>query len=136
MKGKVLLVVVGALLVVGGVYWWSAQEAKAPTGDAPEAYSWQFVDKTADQSQPKTQVSFVANGKARVVGTYDGSCAEQDSDLLPNEKSKVVCWFAGGGNEIGLFEEGGVWSVRVGDLDEGSVEVDGFRGNFKTVISF
>lgn len=136
MTTKILLGAVAVLLVAGATYGVLVQTANAPTGKTPESYSWTFQDKTTDQAQPRTQVSIVAEGKARAVGTYDGSCSEIDTDLLPFEQSKVVCWFAGGGKEIGLFNEDGQWSVQVGDLDEGSAEIEGFRGNFKTLITF
>lgn len=109
----------------------AAHDANAPlagTGD----YQWSFKDWGNDE-RPQTQVTLVAGGGAHIIGTYDGSCALMDSDYMQYEVSKVVCWFAGGGHEIGVFEEPGQTVVRVGEVDEGASGVPGFRGNFTLV---
>jgi hypothetical protein len=134
MNAKVLIAIAAVLVVAGGTYWWVSGHG-SPINSAPSTYSWSFKDKTLDQSQPRTEVTLVTDRKSYTIGTYDGSCAEQDTDLMPNEKIKAVCWFAGGGKEIGLFDENGSWSVKVGDVDEGSAETGGFRGNFQTTVS-
>lgn len=121
------------IIILGGVaYFVFKHDTTAPAATGPMAYEWQFTDKSGAE-QTKTQVTLVAGGKSHVVGTYDGTCAEQTTDYLPNEKAKVVCWFAGGGNEVGVFEQDGKTTVQVGDVDEGSQETPGFRGNFKVV---
>lgn len=93
------------------------------------AYQWHFTEWGTDE-KPQTRVVLVADGKSHTIGTYDGSCAVQEGDYLQYEKSKVVCWYAGGGHEIGVFEEPGQVVVRVGDVDEGASGTEGFRGNF------
>jgi hypothetical protein len=96
------------------------------------SYQWHFTEWGTDE-RPQTQVALVAGGKSYTIGTYDGTCAVQDQDYLQYEKSKVVCWYAGGGHEIGVFEEPGQVVVRVGEVDEGASGVEGFRGNFTLV---
>jgi len=122
-----IIVILGVLAYV--VFW---NDTKAP-GMAAATYEWRFSERGEQDGVPQTQVVLVANGSARVVGTYAGSCAEMDTDMLPYEKSKVVCWFAGGGHEIGVFEEPGQVVVRVGEVDEGASGIPGLRGNFKLV---
>ena len=55
--------------------------------------------------------------------------------LYESEKTGVICWWAGGGSDIGIFEEGGKLVLKVGSLDEGSAEIPGFRGNFQTIAT-
>lgn len=96
---------------------------------------WKFEDAGEKDNIPYTQVSL--NGK--VIGTYQGTCAEIGAEggvdgkgLLAGELSGVQCWFAGGGDEIGLFakEDGGT-EVMVGSLSEPIEGAPGSRGDFK-----
>ncbi len=112
---------------------------ETPTNTEP-TYSWTFKNKgeKKDTGAPLTEVSLTAGGSTRVIGTYEGSCSVIDNKswkLLPGEKTGVICWFAGGGSEIGVFEESGSVVVKVGSVDEGDAETAGTRGSFKTVIS-
>jgi len=101
--------------------------------------AWKFKDKgESTTGAPRTEVTLATNGKSYVVGTYDGSCAVVDGQswkLLSNERSGVICWFAGGGVEIGVFEEGGGFVVKQGSLDEGDAENAGLRGGFKALFN-
>ncbi|MFZ2594096.1 MAG: hypothetical protein WAX38_04970 [Minisyncoccia bacterium] len=120
--------------------------AECPTapvsGDAPV---WRFVDAgVTDEVIPHTEVFATIRGTEASLGVYSGSCFENELALntpehasnkkLPNQIASVVCWYAGGGNEIGIFKDGEDVVVRVGDVDEGSAEVDGFRGNFQEIL--
>lgn len=107
-------------------------------------YQWTFTETEADVNGiPHTIVNLIVNENPRVVGTYPGSCHEVPagekgvmSELAdPGEVSRVQCWFAGGGNEIGVFEEGNNRVIKVGELGEGNAETTGFRGNFKEVFN-
>lgn len=118
----------------------SAQDAGAAGGtrpadgeQGPDAYAWQFSEKDGDV--PSTQVTLVYAGASYDLGAWDGTCSEQDTDYLPGQVSKAVCWYAGGGVEFGVFEEGGKVVVKRGTLDEGSAEEAGFRGDFRTVLA-
>jgi hypothetical protein len=105
----------------------SAPAAAATSGEGK--YQWRFT-QWGQGDVPQTQVTLVEGGKSHIIGTYDGSCAAMQDDYLEYEVSKVICWFAGGGNEIGVFEEPGQIVVRVGEVDEGASGIPGFRGNF------
>ncbi len=129
------IAVVVAIIVVGAAAYFlmGGTQVQAPGGSS-QAYAWTFEDSTTDEASPKTTVKLSAGGAISTIGTFSGSCAEQDTDLLPNEKSKVVCWWAGGGEEIGIFTENGKDVVNVGQIDEGTAEEGGFRGDFETVL--
>ena len=139
---KIILAVIVLFLAAGTIYAMSKMvppldENMIQPDDKSTAHAWVIMDLGIDEQtgMPKTKVGLVANGKEHNIGTFGGSCAQQVSDLLPNEKEKVVCWWAGGGQEIGLFDEGGKTVVKVGDVDEGSAETEGFRGNFQTLLT-
>lgn len=106
-------------------------------------YAWTFtelpVDAADDTGVPKTTVSLsVDGGEPREVGTYEGSCFEIEGSswqYLDGEYAGAICYFAGGGTEVGIFEENNTMVVKQGVVDEGSAEVPGMRGDFKTLFS-
>lgn len=125
--GVVGLIVVAAVLMGGG--------DTATVGVVPE-YRFEFmtIEEQAD-GIPRTSVQLWVRDTPRSVGTFEGSCAASKEDLLPGEIEKVVCWYAGGGSEIGIFSEQGGYVVKVGSLDEGSAETAGFRGAFNNLFT-
>lgn len=87
---------------------------------------------------PQTRVSLFYNGTINNLGVFEGSCAALEDGgqaLLPNEQSGVLCWYAGGGIEIGVFLEDTVLVVKKGFVDEGTAESEGFRGNFSDLLT-
>jgi hypothetical protein len=69
------------------------------------------------------------------VGVFDGSCAEVPfSELLKDEVDGVFCWWAGGGIELGVFNEGGKFVMKKGKVEEGTAEGNGFRGDFEVMF--
>ena len=122
-----ILVLVAFILIAVGAITFLHDKASPVVRDG--SYQWRLTEWGTDE-KPQTRVALIAGGKSYTIGTYDGSCAVQEGDYLQYEKSKVVCWYAGGGHEIGVFEEPGQIVVRVGDVDEGASGVEGFRGNF------
>ncbi|MBI2048572.1 MAG: hypothetical protein HYT30_01455 [Parcubacteria group bacterium] len=141
---KILLAVVMLFLAVGTIY--SMRTAVPPMDEAAiddamlaeragVRFAWVITALEPDEfGMPKARISLVAGGKEHALGEFDGTCAQQKTDLLEGEQEKVICWWAGGGKEIGVFEEGGDLVVKVGDVDEGGAETGGFRGNFKKVL--
>ena len=98
--------------------------------------SWQTKSITGGDT-PKTSVSVAIDGALYDLGIYTGTCTEigksggiDGKGLLANELSAVQCYFAGGGDEIGVFQEDGKVSIKKGMLDEGSEEAPSLRGNF------
>lgn len=125
----ILVLIAFILVAVWGIVF--AHDTSVPLAGAGE-YQWRFQD-WGDDEQPQTQVTLVSGGQSHIIGTYEGSCALMEGDYLEYEVSKVICWFAGGGHEIGVFEEPGQVVVRVGEVDEGASGIPGFRGNFVLV---
>jgi hypothetical protein len=116
------------------------KKADAPAA-APGQLSWSFeeIAPQDEASAPQTKVTLTAegNGQKYEVGTYNGSCSVIEGSswqLLEGEKTGVICWWAGGGNEIAVFEEDGKLVVKTGDIEEGNEETEGFRGNFKLLL--
>jgi len=151
--GLIGVLVILAILAAGrGYYFYSKNGVSAPatsTATTTESssndttrvaqVSWVIEDITdGTMDVPKSKVSIRFEGAApRLVGTYDGSCAEiagSSWTLLPGEKSGVICYYAGGGNEVGVFEVDGKLVVKEGVLDEGSAEVAGTRATTKTLF--
>lgn len=108
-------------------------------GDRDIAISWRFTSAGEVQTTPYTNVVVVINGTAHDMGKFVGSCSELGANggidgkgQLIGELSAAQCWFAGGGQEIGVFahEDGGV-DIMVGELGEGEEGAGIFRGNFK-----
>ena len=141
MNSKLILAAVVVLLIAGGAYA-VAHRAQAPAVYVPgtasittpplsDNHSWTFEEAELSYDRiPATRV-FI-DGK--FVGSYNGSCHTIEGtnwQLLPGESSGVICWYAGGGDEIGVFGH----EVRAGVLDEGSAEVPGTRGGFKTLFT-
>ncbi len=127
----ILVLVAFILTAVGSIIFVHDTATPATQGDTG-AYQWRFVAWEQGDT-PQTQVTLVEGGKSHIIGTYDGSCAVMEGDYLEYEVSKVICWFAGGGHEVGVFEEPGQVVVRVGEVDEGASGIEGFRGNFTLV---
>jgi hypothetical protein len=155
-----LLVIVGAI-ILGGIGYValnpSALHAPAPEdgeqvapGDHPEtdheahdgahaSIAWRFADAGETDGVPRTSVTVAIDGTVHAVGSFAGSCSELGASggidgkgLLAGELSAAQCWFAGGGNEIGVFaNEDGGYDVMVGDLSEGESGAGVFRGDFK-----
>lgn len=108
--------------------------------------TWKFIPVQEryeqDDSIPETAVSVVIDGKVYGVGRFQGSCSEigasggvDGKGLLAGELSAAQCWFAGGGDEIGVFaHEDGGYQIMVGTLEEPIEGGAGFRGDFKIKV--
>lgn len=116
------------------------------SANAAASISWRFADAGEVDAMPYTNVTVVVNGAAYDMGKFIGSCSEigasggiDGKGLLVGELSAAQCWFAGGGNEIGVFghEDGGV-EIMVGSLSEGEEGAGMFRGDFsiKNTVRF
>lgn len=157
----VLLVVLGLALVSGAGYVAMNPEVlKKSSGDAARqentadasakmaagadiSVSWRIADAGEVDGIPRTSVTAIINGTEHDMGTFTGSCSELGASggvdgkgLLAGELSAVQCWYAGGGDEIGVFaNEGGGIDIMVGALDEGTAETPGVRGGFEVKSS-
>lgn len=128
--------IVAIFIVVGGLYIFTDVLGSS----APEAASitWQFTPAGVDEATgaEKNTVTVTVNGISRDAGTYLGSCQQITGTeaLLDNELSGVLCWFAGGGDEVGVFTEGSKLVVKHGEVGEPTAETAAFRGNFTTLF--
>lgn len=107
-------------------------------GTLPQTLEWRTLSEPEDtDGTPQTRVVLLADGREYDAGVYPGSCHSDDpasEHPLPYEKSYIVCWWAGGGYELGVFQEGNAYVLKRGELDEGTAEMAGFRGNFQKLF--
>lgn len=116
----------------------AAQESEQEATNTKSSIAWQFKDAGEVDAMPKTAVTVVVNGTPYDMGTFTGSSSEigatggvDGTGLLAGELSAAQCWFAGGGDEIGVFaSEDGGFEIMVGELGEGEAGEGLFRGNF------
>lgn len=116
-----------------------ALELGAAVGDQP-SFLWEFspVAGNNETGAPRTRVTLSIGEDEREIGTYDGSCLVINGSSWPlaeGERTGVICWFAGGGDEVGVFYENGTYVVKHGYLEEGTEGEEGMRGNYETLFS-
>ncbi len=151
MRTRALIAFLALVVIGGAVFLLTREQAKVPVAapeeqpvvapaSAPEAadqgVGWTFVPAGEDAATggPLTKVTIRYADREREVGTYLGTCSMVREDFLPGERSAVLCWYAGGGTELGVFEEDGGMVVKAGVVDEGTPEEGGFRGDFRTLF--
>ena len=136
-----LIVLAGVILAISLVFL-------GPTSSGPETpqsparatqdrtFAWRFVTKEAEgELPPRTQVALITNGEVYDLGEYAGSCAELSNDQrLSGEVAGVLCWWAGVGDELGVFLEKGSYVVKHGVQEEPTAESEGSRGNFEQMV--
>ena len=112
-----------------------------PTGKI--GIHWKFDTKPEINNIPQTDVSVQVGETVYEVGTFQGSCREigasggiDGKGLLAGEVAGAQCYFAGAGDEIGVFaHEDGGYQVMTGDISEPDGEGStGLRGNFKIKV--
>lgn len=133
------VVLVAGYLIYQGLTDTDANRVVPQQEPSSEIVTWAFDPAGTDENDtPLTAVSVIWEGKTFDAGTHQGTCFTIEGsswELLPQERSGVICWWAGGGTEVGLFEEGGELTVRRGYLDEGTAEEAGMRGGFETLFA-
>lgn len=138
MSTKVSIGIIVAVVIVAGIAIWQLQKPSSANAPLAEEFTWSFIDRgvVATTSIPKTDVALRVAGVDVPLGTYDGKCfavAGSAWTLMPHELSGAICYWAGGGKEVGVFEEGNSLVLKEGDVDEGTAESPGTRGNFKAL---
>lgn len=100
-------------------------------------FKWKFeTEESSNVEAAKTKVTLNFQGKDYDAGRFDGSCSEIAAEnLLPDEVSGVLCWFAGFGDEIGIFVEENQMILKHGEQSGGTEGEEGFRGNFVEVFT-
>jgi hypothetical protein len=133
MKNKTTTIIIIILIIIGVFVYIRNNTNKdvsspLPTPVTTNDIKWSF-DKVGDNS---TKVDVRIHGTTYDVGTYTGTCTERiKTDLLENEISAVLCYFAGSGDEVGIFKDGKDYTIQVGEVQEPSAEGPAFRGNFR-----
>lgn len=102
------------------------------------AVEWSFRDNGYDESKSAdtTTVTLTVDGTSHEVGTYLGSCAEvAESERPDGAISAALCWFAGAGDEIGLYiGAADELVVQKREIQEPTAESAEYRGALETVI--
>lgn len=97
---------------------------------------WTLEQVPTEGDVPQTRVSLSDTNANYPLGVFDGTCfliEESAWELLPHEETGVICYWAGGGVEIGVFNNNGVRTVEQGIIEEPSAEFEGLRGEFLTI---
>jgi len=97
---------------------------------------WSFVEKEESDglNPPRSEVSLQIKDKKYSAGIYDGSCATQNTEMIINQISRTICWWAGGGTEIGVFVEDKKTVLKRRPVDEGSAEYPSFVAPFEVLL--
>lgn len=105
---------------------------------------WIFTEAKPKNDIPQTSVTVDINSRKIPLGTYEGSCsisvdkehqANSSERLLPKGSiSGVVCWYAGGGISIDMFDNGKTISIKKATIDEGTAEGGGGYGPYETIV--
>lgn len=93
--------------------------------------SWIFEYQESDAS---TKVSVKIQENIYTAGTYQGSCSVR-TDLNANELGGSLCWYAGFGDELGIYKENDRLIIKHREIEEGSDEIDGFKGEFESLLT-
>ncbi len=137
--------------ILGASYYYASGTASPTTTPSPAAASeksvqtqgaipkeWVFTDAAEKDGIPQTNVAISIDGVATKVGTYEGHCADMAGSawsMRDGASAGAICWFAGGGTEIAVFQENGKHVVKTAVLDEGTAEEGGVRGEMIAQLS-
>lgn len=157
-KGKQWAWLLVALVIIVGLIYFlgKGESAHAPADGAAleeesgamektsvgPSLSWEFAPAGGDSATgaPLTKVMLVVNGESRDLGTATGSCSIVDGSgttwsLMEGEITGTICYFAGAGEEYGVFYDAGAYVVKKGSVEEGSAEVAGSRGGYEALFT-
>ncbi len=127
------LIIALCMIVAMVAYFWLLKKALPNT---PRDIQWSYDTKYADETNPTTHITVQIDGKKHDAGTYSGSCfAREELEKNRGEISGVRCWWAGSGDDVGVFRESEKVSIKHRELDEGSEEDGPFIGDFKILFS-
>ncbi|MFM2414890.1 MAG: hypothetical protein RI911_583 [Candidatus Parcubacteria bacterium] len=111
----------------------------------PDQFSWIFTEEAYNESlsMPQTAVALKYSCTDNScepgtipLGTYQGLCSVIETPESKNQLTGVLCWFAGAGDEISVFEEEGRYIIKHGEIAEPTAESNAFRGNFTVIKEF
>ena len=98
---------------------WTGENLTEKTDKMPW-YKGECLIRTLDGiDAPKTTVLLQIDTQKYTVGTYAGTCFDRHRDEMGDgEISGVRCWWAGGGDDVGVFSEQGKMVLKQRVLDE------------------
>lgn len=144
MNTKTLIGILALIVVIGGGYYYysTTQQDTAPAMQqkrVPPQISWSFKDNgySEEKNANTTSVTVTVNGTAHDAGTYLGSCSEMtDLSKTGGALSAALCWFAGAGDEIGVYV-GDAEKLYIArrEIQEPTAESPEFRGELTTLLS-
>ena len=84
---------------------------------------WEFVPaETSTEELPQTQAILIVNGERLTIGTYAGAQfvtpAQGEGRGMEPALTSAGTWFAGGGDELYVYQEGNEIVVKHRTLDE------------------
>lgn len=74
-------------------------------------FSWVVKDVPGDGYVPHQSVALSVKGKLYPAGDSVGCNPDVERQLLPGEVARLICWFAGGGDEFVVTNEEGVYRL-------------------------
>lgn len=122
-----LIIIVGALVIYRPNLVTSIPGLSETTTSQAPTFMWKFADagESTTTGATMTAVTLVTGARSYDAGSYLGTCtqiipksAPDAPAYLPQEVSGIQCWFAGSGDEVGVFENNGTYIVKHGDLSE------------------
>lgn len=142
-----IIALVALALIIGAIYLINRNDTVMPEDQMPTeenaaaggiapAIAWEFESAGEVDGTPQTRVQAFIDGTTHELGVSQGSCAEIEAEnLQENQVSGALCWYAGAGDEYGIFVENERYVVKKGVQEEGTAESQGFRGDFQTILS-
>ena len=74
-------------------------------------FSWVVEDLPSDGYIPRHSVTLSIGGKTYPAGESVGCNTSTQAELFPGQVARLVCWFAGGGDEFVVNQEEGVYML-------------------------
>lgn len=111
-----------------------SQKAEQKVQQKSPTASWEFT--LNDQGDmPKTQVNLSLDDHKFDLGTYTGTCVQMAPDVKDTEAKLAIafaqCWFAGAGNQLAVFDNGGKITVKMRMIAEEDTQLDAFENMFE-----
>lgn len=125
---KTTIWVLVTLLVAGGAYAAlrglpADRDGNDPRGD--REFTWRVEDAPDHEDTMPRQTVFLETGGRTYRAGESMGCNIRLDDLEANEITRQTCWFAGGGDEYGVFREGGAHVLKRRWVQEtGGLEID------------
>jgi len=101
-----------------------------------EDINWTFTEKIESDgfNPPQNEVTLQIKDKKYIAGIYEGSCSVTNTKLLINQISGAICWWAGGGVELGVFIQDKKLVLKRRPIDKGNTEYPSFVTPFETFL--